>query len=389
MAETWRVTRAKVATFRAIDAVLSPLQLFRAKSSAPDAIKSILVLEPWLIGDVVIATAALRALREMFPEATLTLLGRQHAAELLEHSGLVDDVVVYELPWTARSRKYDPRRYDRRSLLDLIRRLKARHFDLSVDARMDLRSNILTWAIGAKRRVGFDFGGGSAFLTDLVSVNPDRDHRVDDWLRIVDVLKPYATGSAKKLDLRREAGWVPALAVSEDEKKWAERWLAENGVTLDRPIVVIHAGASNERRRWPIDKYRAAGRALVERCDAQVVFFPEPSSDDENIDLATAVARVSLREMMAIMSQASLVLCNDSGPMHIADALGIPVVAVFLTGNPKWHRPSREFQKWEGEGTGHDFLIPPDEDKVIAAATSLLSKRAKSDQRPMPATAAT
>ena len=101
--------------------------------------------------------------------------------------------------------------------------------------------------------------------------------------------------------------------------------------------------------------------------------MPEPGDLTQKLGAARASARVSLREMMSLLSRCDLVLCNDSGPMHIVDSLGIPVVAVFLTGNPRWHSPSHDFQKWVGEGTGHDLVSPPTVDAVLAAANQSLA----------------
>ncbi|HEX6573358.1 MAG TPA: glycosyltransferase family 9 protein, partial [Gemmatimonadaceae bacterium] len=300
-----------------------------------------------------------------------------HAAELLRHSGLADDVVVYDLPWTALYAKYDPRRYDMGSLRALIRQLSAEKFDLSIDARMDARSNLLTWMIGARRRVGFDYGGGSVLLTDAIPVNPNAHHRIDDWLTLVRAVSQYAEEKNRMVPFSLGEGAASQLAVSDDEIAWAEGWLAQQGFSASRPLVVIHGGASDPRRRWPLASYEKVARAIKDRWNAEFLFFPEPADAYGTLPLATATARVSLREMMALLSRARLVLCNDSGPMHIADALGVPVVAVFLTGNPKWHRPSRPGQRFVGEGTGHDFLIAPTEQGVIDAADALLAARSQ------------
>ena len=372
MAQTWRITPAKVAVFRAVDALLTPARLVRSKYASPEKIERILVVEPWLLGDVVIATAALKALRGLFPNAHITLLGKQHASDLLQNSTLADEVIVYDLPWTARTSKYDLKRYDFDSIRDLIARLEARRFDLSIDARMDVRSNILTWLIGARHRVGFDYGGGSSLLTAPIPANPNAKHRVDDWLDLVRALVPYASPTNRSTPLTLANGCYPELAVGDDERAWADEWLVSHGFQGDRPLVVIHGGASDPRRRWPLASYRKVAHHLQEKWNAEILFLPEPNDASQSFDLATATARVSLREMMALMSRANLVLCNDSGPMHIADALDVPVVAVFMTGNPRWHRPSRPYQRYVGEGTGHDLLIPPTEEEAIQAADALL-----------------
>src|SRR5688500_1344460 len=206
MAQTWRVTPKKVAAFRFLDALSLPVRPFLRGRRTPGEIRSILVLEPWHIGDVVLATPALRALRARFPAARITLLGKQHAEELLRHSGLVDDVIVFDIPWTAKTGKYSPGRYDRKAIRNLIAELRARKFDLTVDARMDLRSNVITWLTGAPRRVGYDFGGGSFLLTDAVAADPDSHHRVEDWLALMEPL-----GGGGQFD--------PLLSVSDEERE--------------------------------------------------------------------------------------------------------------------------------------------------------------------------
>ena len=374
MAETWRVTPRKVAFVKAIDAVggaFHRAQVFPAID--PEQIRSILVLEPWHIGDVVIATAALRALRSHFPESRITILGNADAEELLRHSRLVDEVIVFDLPWTAKSSKYDPRRYDVDRVHGLISELRRRKFDLTIDARMDLRSNILSILTRAPRRVGFDFGGGSFLLTDAMAADPPRHHRVDDWLSLVlplagdTIQRDPASGS----DIR----FMPFLAVSSDESAWAEEMLRSRGIQPGDTVVAFHGGASDPRRMWPLECYENVAQALVSKRGVKTVFFLEPDAPDRKIPVASAVLRTSLREMMAVLTKCDLLICNDSGPMHIADALGVPVVAVFLTGNPVWHRPYHPGQKVVGRGTGHDFVVAPTEAGILEAANEQLDAR--------------
>lgn len=361
MAQTWRVTRKKVAAFRFIDALCLPARPFVRSTGSRGPIRNILVMEPWQIGDVVLATPVLRALRAQFPAARISLLGKPHAEELLRHSGLVDEVIVFDLPWTAKSAKYDPRRYDSGKLRHLVASLRARRFDLTVDARMDLRSNVFTYLTRAPRRIGYDFGGGAFLLTDALPVNPDERHRVDDWLEL---MKPLGVNER----------FEPLLRVSEEERAQAESTLRAHGIEPGDIVVAIHGGASDERRRWATEHFERVAERLVERDGAKIVWFLEPGAPDRTIPAAAAMLRTSLREMMAILTHCRLLVCNDSGPMHIADALDVPVVAVFLTGNPVWHRPYRRDQVVVGEGTGHDFLVAPVEAEVVAAAEGQLSR---------------
>lgn len=373
MAETWRVTGAKRAVFRAIDAAGSPLRpLLSPRPSTPTIARNILVLEPWFIGDLVLATSILRALREKYPEARITLLGKQHAADLLEHSGLVDDVIVFDFPWTASgtNRKYDPRRYDPALWKSLAQDLRKRRFDLTMDARMDFRSNVIAFMSGAPRRIGYGFGGGAFLLTDAVAARPEAHHRVVDWMTL---MGPLASGSSQTETAESLARRLPPmLRVSPQEREAAVHTLAAHGIAPGETVVAIHGGARDIRRRWPMESFARVAQSLVSRHGARIVLFLEPGTEDPGIEVADATLRTTLREMMAILTQCNLLLCNDSGPMHIADALDVPIVAVFLTGNPVWHRPFRDFQKVVGAGTGHEFLESPTEAAVIEAANSQL-----------------
>ncbi|MEO5904093.1 MAG: glycosyltransferase family 9 protein [Gemmatimonadaceae bacterium] len=369
MAQTWRVSRAKQAAFRVIDAAGHPLRPFlspRPSRSAP--VRNILVLEPWFIGDLVLATPILRALREKFPDSRLTLLGKQHAVDLLENTGLVDDIIVFDLPWTASgaTRKYDPRRYDPAQWKVLSDELRKRRFDVTLDARMDFRSNVIGFMTGAARRIGYGFGGGAFLLTDAVKARPNEHHRVVDWMTL---MSPLMAGRGESENAESMAKRLPPLLkVSDYERRAAASRLSAKSIIEGDVVVTIHAGARDPRRRWPIEGFANVARVLKNQFGAKIVLLLEPDAPEPALEVFDATLRTTIREMMAIIDRSSLFLCNDSGPMHIADALDVPVVAVFLTGNPAWHRPFREFQRVVGAGTGHDFREAPTESAVIAAA---------------------
>lgn len=376
MGQTWRITRRKVAALRLLDAVGGIFHRPGNRSRLrAEEISRVLVVEPWQIGDVVMATPVLRLIRERFPDAHVTLLGKSHAEVLLRHSGLVDDVIVFDPPWTAKAGKYQPRRYDFRKLRAVVADLRSRKFDITIDARMDVRSNLLTFLTRAPRRVGYDFGGGTFLLTDTAPADPDNTHRVDDWLSLImPLLEPR--GEADRRDATDADSHYPMLAVSKEEREAAAAKLRDSGIGPDDIVVAFHGGASDPWRKWPAESFERVAAALVERRGAKCVFILEPEAAERSIPVASAVMRTSLREMMAILTCCDLFIGNDSGPMHIADALGVAVVAVFLTGNPVWHRPYRPEQSVVGRGTGHDFLVSPTEEAVLAAAEAQLDRLA-------------
>ena len=369
MARTWPVTRRKRMLLSAFDLVARPLApvLLREKRAPSDEVRKILVLELWHMGDVVLATSVLQSLRTMYPRAHITLLAKEHARELLEASGLADEIVTYDFPWTASESKYDPARYDASSIRNLVRRLRAEQFDVSIDCRMDLRSNALTASIGARRRIGYDFGGGSFMLTDAVAAPPADQHKVDDWMGLLPPLR-------NTLNEGIPPAPEPKLAVTDRERADAARLLASYDVGSDDIIVGIHPGGSHEGKRWPTENFAELGRRLAQHDRVRLVVLVDPDGCGSDMQLENAiVVRTSIREMMAMFTQCDLVVCNDSGPMHIAAALGIPVVAVFRTGSPAAYGPRGLNHTVVGSGAPWGQVSDVPFDDVLSAAESALS----------------
>jgi ADP-heptose:LPS heptosyltransferase len=332
VAHNWTPTARKLAALRRVDAFCRPLFAAAralARRPVPGPPRRILLVEPWNIGDVVIVTAALVALRRSFPDAHVTLLARPFAATLLAHTGLVDAIETADIPWTAPARKYALERWARAGLPSLLRRLRAARFDLVLDARMDARSNALTYLSGAARRVGFDAGGATALLTDLLPARVEGTHKVDDWL----ALARYVGADTR--------GVRPTLRVTEEERARARATLADAGVRPGDLVVALHVGASHHTKRWDERHFATVADGAAERSGARVVVFVDPDGAGAGLPTRHPVTelRLGLRDFMAAVAECRLLVSNDTGPMHIAAALGVPVVAVFGPTRSDWFGP--------------------------------------------------
>ncbi len=332
MAQTGRITRRKLRTIAMVDAIGGPLfALLRGKRRpAPEGRpRRILVVELWGIGDVVLATPALAELRERFPGANISLLAKPHARELLDHSGLVDDVIAADFPWTAHTGKYALSRYHGAKLMPVFRELRARRFDVSLDARRDVRSNFVTFLSGAARRIGYDFGGATGLLTDVVPSGPQDGHRIDDWMRVLEPL-------IGEIPQTRH----PVLRVTDAELAAARRRLNELGVPDDRAVIAIHPGASHPIRRLR-EGIVAAAAARIIGAGAAAVLIQDPDGHGTGWSLPAGVPTVSplLRELMGLIASVDGLVCSDSAAMHIATALGTPVTAVFGPQRHDWLGP--------------------------------------------------
>jgi heptosyltransferase-2 len=201
---------------------------------------------------------------------------------------------------------------------------------VSLDARRDIRNNLITYFGGARRRIGYDFGGGAHLLTDVLPSGAQNDHKVKDWLAL---LEPLGVGNRNE--------FTPSLVVTEAERANARRRLAILGLSLTEPLVGVHPGASQAVRRWKADRFAKVIDDLVEARGAQVLIFEERKGDSEEIKPHHWVRRIhsDLRGFMALAAECDLLLCSDSGPMHIANALGVPVTALFGPQRREWYGP--------------------------------------------------
>jgi heptosyltransferase-2 len=331
VAQTRTITRKKLAAIGALDFVSRALHgVWQPPPPRPGRPNSILVVEPWGIGDVVLSTALLRALRVNFPAARISLLAKAHAVDLLAHSELIDEIIPFDFPWTAFTGKLTPGKYAPKEFQDLLRRLRQRDFDVSLDARRDIRSNVITYLGGARRRIGYDFGGGAHLLTDALPSGKQNEHKVSDWLAL---LKPLGIPDAN--------GFVPSLAVTEGEMARARDRMGRLGLSTEKVIVGVHPGASHAVRRWNSDRFATVINQLLVDRGVQVLLFEEQEGDSAAIVTKGPAKRIQsdLRGFMGLVSQCDVLLCSDSGPMHIANALGVPVTALFGPQRREWYGP--------------------------------------------------
>jgi heptosyltransferase II len=278
----------------------------------------------------------LAQLRGLFPHAKITLVSRPFASELLAGTGLVDEFVATDFAWVPAAHLGLPGKAI--DLWRLSRNLRRRNFDLGFSARRHVGEHFVLAISGAKRRVGFALGKRDAALTDVVAID-SRQQRVDDWMRL---LEPF--GDAVTVQ-------VPRLYLNESERQWASGYLTSRGVAKENLIVGIHPGAGLVEKRWPLERFREVAAATVTRPGVRVLAFAEPSGYGAELFTVPGVvqARVGLREMMSLIDRCGLLICNDSGPMHIAGALGVPTVAMFGAGIDQWFAPL---------GEDHEILRP-------------------------------
>jgi lipopolysaccharide heptosyltransferase II len=295
------------------------------------------------LGDVLMMTPAIRALKTGAPGRHITLLTSPSGAAVARLVPEIDDVLIYEAPWV----KSTPSRADGAFDRALIRRLQAMGFDAAVIfttfSQSPLPAALLCHLAEIPLRLAHCREQVYGLLTDRVpETEPEQGirHEVRRQLDLV------ATIGARTDDERL------SLGVSGEATDVVRRLLRERGIGTDRSWAVLHPGSTAASRRYPPELYAEAVRRLVDEHGWQIVMT---GSEDERelvqqIGRLAAVpthdlaARLDLVELVALIASAPVLITNNTGPSHIAAAVGTPVVCLYALTNPQhtpWLVPSR------------------------------------------------
>ena len=285
----------------------------------PSPPRRVLIIKPSAIGDVVHALPILNLIRRRWPGAHVSWLVTPACAGLLERHPQLDAVVRFE------RREFGKGWRSPRAALDLLRfnrRLRDGKFDLVVDLQGLFRSGWLAWVTGAPVRVGPANAreGAWLFYTHRVPTGTPEQHAIERYLTIAQALGC-------------ERGPVEFRFAVDDADRAHVAGLVPGG----RPFAVLMPGTNWETKRWPVERFAALVGPLRERFGLESVVAGGPDTVElaKQVPGATDLAgRTNLRQLVALLERAALVVANDSGPMHIAAALGRPLVTPYGPTNP-------------------------------------------------------
>jgi lipopolysaccharide heptosyltransferase II len=373
----------------------------------PAEVRRILVFAYHGLGNFIMYTPALRLLRERYPEARIDLqVGNNTGCEeVLAGADVFDN--IYNLPYS----------FGVRAWLKRLNQIRDTHYDVTVNEfhSHSWRLALLVAFSGARLRVGHVTSPGwshrfsrYSFVFNVPVRMKEDQHETRRYLDLV------AT-----LDGRRapEADIRPSFHLNPEDRRFAEHFLASK---LDGPasrIIGVQSGTSPTMRwkQWPVDRYRTLIKAvLASYPDFRVLLFGSPSEAQMNDDLANglgprvtvAAGQTSVRQVAALIERCDLLVCNDSGLMHAAVAVGTPVVAIYGPTDIRRTAPlgaghivvRRELPcspcfKLEGDESihtcpHHDCLMTITPDEVLAAVDAAVSRPAgKGNERDLNAPA--
>lgn len=281
--------------------------------------RKIIVRMPNWVGDLVMATPILSDLRRAYPDAEITAMARYPLCELLQ-----EDPELSELFCFCKGNSFG-RRVSRRSVIEKLRNGK---YDLGILLPHSFSAAWLFWQGGVKYRLGYQGSGRGLLLTHSIPLpeNIENQHLVVTYKMLLAPLGIPLSDTA------------PRLYVSEKELLQARELLRQHGVSRESRMVGINPGATyGSAKCWLPERFREVTLKLLQDPDLFIVFFGDQGTaslvkeicQDLPPRVINLAGLTSLRELSALIKLCNVLLTNDSGPMHIADAVGTPVVALF------------------------------------------------------------
>jgi ADP-heptose:LPS heptosyltransferase len=294
-------------------------------------IKKILVTRLRFMGDIILTTPLLSALRENYPSAKITYVAEKPYSCLLEHHPLVDEV------WTLN-------RKNTLQSMQLCVKLLLKNFDLAIDLFGNPRSALITLLSGAKVRIGGDFRGRRHLYT----------HTINNRNKILDAVQ-FHLSYLEPLNLDYQI-IDPFIVITDEEKRTAQEYLHRKGYRLEDKIVGIHVGATWPAKRWFPNRFAVLANRLVSQNNCQILFTLGPGEQEilKNVIKSCNFSIVEpnvlpVRQLAAVLSLLNVFVSNDCGPMHLAPAVGTKTIGLFGPGEPEIWFPYKSY-------LGHRFI---------------------------------
>jgi heptosyltransferase II len=277
-------------------------------------LRKILIRAPNWVGDAVLAIPALKALRSHFPDAEITLLVRPWVAGLFTSAPFIDKVWAEAKPatlsdWTR-----------------ITKNIRSFRYDLALLLPNSFESALMMFLARVPRRIGYATDGRTWMLTNSIAPAPGFRHQVHYYLDLAKVLEADAEPPSITIEATPE------------ERANARKLLEAEGVPRNAPFMVLNPGAAyGSAKRWDENRFAAVADTLVGEMHLAVALIGSENERPiaEKIcgrmsnPSAVVTGKTSLETLIGVIAESSLMVTNDSGPMHIAAALGVPTVAIF------------------------------------------------------------
>lgn len=295
----------------------------------PERPSKILVVVLDNLGDAIMTTAVFRPIQKIFPGASIGIWIKEYAAGVFEDQSMVDRIHPSDPPWDSAPGRA---KGDWKTFYETLKDIRAENYDLAFIMNTEWRRSLACRWAGIPVRVGFDQRKSRFFLTHPIERPADNRSRVETHRALLEgyLRKPLS------------ADWFsPRVEVTQKEKEWADRW-AKKQEWNGNPIVVLHPFSGDPGKNWPLKNWFDLIRELSRQNNSLRFSFscspPERLLLHDELSMIDRkhcyVESTSLREMKGIFNRAALFIGGDSGPGHLAAAMGKPVLSLFGPSDP-------------------------------------------------------
>jgi heptosyltransferase-2 len=283
--------------------------------------KRILIIQTAFLGDAILSTPLIKALRELFPDSFISFLLIPETKKVLENNPYLNEILVYD-----KRNKKGPIRF-----FQLVGKIRERGFDLAVIPHRSLRSALLSYLSSIPKRIGFDNSAGSSLFTEKVNYLANI-HEIERNLSLL-----------SDFDYHPE-NVNPELFPSPDDYSYARKLLHDSDIREEEKIVGIAPGSVWATKRWLPERFAEVADLLQQKAGVKVVFLG--SEEDQKLCQGIAdqmktpsvilAGKTDILQSSAIISLCKVILSNDSAPVHVASAMKRPVVAIFGSTIPEF-----------------------------------------------------
>lgn len=284
----------------------------------------ILIIDLLYLGDLIFATPFIKELRRNFPQARIDMIVNSAFLEIMEDNPYLDHVYAYNKKWSLR--------YS----IGFARKIGKNKYDLGLNIHGSWRTALLMRIINPEYNVGFNGESRGVFL-DLKLEQEDNKNMVHVYLDFL-----------REIGLNVEDS-LPRLMVSNEEKNNIDRRLIEWGVAEEEKLIALNTGGTWPTKRWKIEGF-AELADILNRQYGKVIFVGSKGDLDRvekikalmETDPVIATGKTTLKELAALLERCQLVISNDSGPVHVAAAVGTPTITIFGPSDDRKYRPLGE-----------------------------------------------
>jgi len=280
--------------------------------------KRILITRTDRIGDVILSLPAIKAARRAFPDSYIAIMVQPRIDDILKGNPDIDEVIVYD-----KNKKHKGALKN----LGFIKWLRAKKFDMVLNLHSTKRTNLLCFLAGIPVRIGYARGKADFLLTDKIKYTKKLGEKHE---------AEYSLDVLRYLGISPEFS-LPFIYVQSEDEKRADEILGDLGINNGEKFAILHPGASCKSKMWPFKNFAKTGDMLIEdlRIKVMINLAPDQAGLGEKVRATMKNKPVffcepmTLGELAALFKKASLVISNDSGPVHVAAAVGTPVISIF------------------------------------------------------------